>query len=305
LCVFCDSGDSIKVDGRPDGELILRARADEHAPEVARIDDNGRVRIVDSQPTDWGQDGWRKVSVTSRSDDGGIDEVTGWVKNVKLLDNCDGPAWTFACLPLGGWTPQAGGDQLFGPTQWAHDNWVGNYDGTRGLHGGLDFSAPNGTNQPLVWPGTGNGTVSNIEPYNRDGAPNIVIQYGFEYVVFSHRAASYVENNPEVRPGQTIGLSGASGNGYSHLHFGVTTNDYVHHNPLYDFSPELQARILSHAQGYVQEEAHGGPFNAYSMVYFDANATMPAGRSRIFWEDNCSWIGIAIRVWPSPITIYY
>ncbi len=293
LCVFCDSGDAVKVDGRVNGtpdQLIVRARPDENAPEIARIPDNHRVRIADSRPTDRGQDGWRKVSMTSRMADGGFDEITGWVPNIKLLDNCDGPQGTFTCLPAtGDIRPTLG----FGPNQWALDHCghpVGRqaygpnckYTDLRGLHNGLDFGVDPGNS--LVWMGTGDGTVVNNWP--ADAADNIEIQFdgqGVE-VIFGHTSSTYRGASvvgQKVKPGQTIGTSGGT-----HLHLGVR-NGRVFYNPLNYFASALQSQTVAVMDPYPE------PYNPYSMISFDADAvpddenfwtTCPPDSTGITWS---------------------
>jgi RHS repeat-associated protein len=293
LCVFCDSGDRVKVDARPDGVIFVYEQPDQNSRRIARLTDNSVVRVSNAS-RGRGLDGWRRV-VTGRFQ-------TGWVLNVRLLDNCDGPPGTFACLPIAGWAPQHGGDQGFGATRIAYRYCaagletaacIQTYRRLRGLHNGLDFTAQEGS--PLIWPGTSEGRVTTD---NRDAMPNIVVDYDDmgRRVIFGHRGDRYVWPDrgilSTVRPGQTIGESGSS-NGYPHLHFGVrypSGASYVHFNPLYYLTVELRGKIIGEMAPY----AMGYHQSPYSMISFDST------KGGSFWDSPpcCSYAGITFATEP-------
>jgi murein DD-endopeptidase MepM/ murein hydrolase activator NlpD len=289
LCVFCEPGDRVKVDARPERLADIYARPDPNSPRVDRVYDEQWVR-VSRWPTQGGQDEWQRVLTgNSRS---------GWILNRKLLDNCDGPPGTFGCLPIARWNSQADWNWGFGPSQFAYNNchpglFGGGdcpYNNLRGLHNGLDFVAPRSST--LIWPGTGDGrALFEPNPYPNDAAPNIVIEYGDRRVVFGHVTRNYPCDNhmSEVRSGQTIGESGES-NG-AHLHFGVRSGETVHYNPLYYFTSALQSQIVRSMGEYYRG------FNAYEMISFDAGAVddLPFAE-RNFWRLPCpDYRGIVFR----------
>ncbi len=288
LCVFCEPGDRVRVDARPDRITPIYARPDQNSLVVDRVQDNGWVRVSQWPTQGNGRDEWRRVlTVNSRS---------GWILNRKLLDNCEGPPGMFGCLPVAAWNSQANWNWGFGPSQFAYNNCAaglntpacrGTYFLLRGLHNGLDFVASTGST--LVWPGTGNGTVLD-NPYPNDAESNIVIEFGARRVLFGHRSASYVNPGAQVRPGQAIGESGR--NGGEHLHFGVRSGRTIHYNPLYYFTPALQDTIVRNMGAYYVPERGYGGFNAYSIISFDAAAAGGAS----FWDDCPDYTGIVFRV---------
>jgi RHS repeat-associated protein len=268
-CVFCDGG-RVKVDARPDNVTFIYARPDATSARVISVPDEERVRIL-PEPM---QNGWRKVTFLGQ---------VGWIENQKLLDNCDGPPGTFACLPVKSSLDWTGG---FGPNHFAcdtcgnpkseecdaHNNPLNNcqYCWLRGLHNGLDFGAP--ANSPLVWPGTGEGTVLD-NPYPGDAAVpnNIVIGFDGVDVLFGHVSIRYpgaiYAKEKVIRPGQTIGESGSD-----HLHLGVRSGN-VFYNPLGRFASALQQRIVAGMEPYP------AGYEAYSVVSFDED------QGGWFWED--------------------
>jgi hypothetical protein len=257
---------------------------------VGALYDLQTVRVLSEQQGTSDRDSWRKVEFVINPEEGIMG--TGWVSNLALLDNCEGGAGSFGCLPV---NYQAGGFvQGFGPTYtaWAtcHDNknfipsgikygdgeetGVGgcNYSHLRGLHNGLDFEAPDGS--ALVWVGTGNGRV--VTTGGTDGFPAILIEYGGKYVNYGHTAYATVEKDDIIRPGQTIGFVIA---GERHSHIGVRGGEgnSWFYNPLEYFTPDLQSRIVSTIgpSGYATED-NGVPVNwgPYSMKSFQKYTLM-------------------------------
>jgi RHS repeat-associated protein len=282
-CVFCNGGDAIRVDGRDangnSGVLVVRQQPNNNAPEVARIADNQRVQVGNALRVE-GPTEWRQVYVSLRQADGREGE-TGWVPNLKLLDNCSGdigPQSGFSCMPVAGSSSTYG----FGPSQFAYENAKVWYSGLRGLHNGLDFVVPAGTD--VVWMGTSNNVVLD-NPYPNDAASpaplrNIVIDYENKHVLFGHMSASYVEPGDSVRPGQTIGKSGSD-----HLHLGYR-KDHVFYNPLFYFSSDLQGLIVSRIEPYV------APYDYYSMFSFDNYGKKGELTALWFWDKCPSFKGI-------------
>ncbi len=94
-----------------------------------------------------------------------------------------------------------------------------------GLHPGIDFNINVGT--PIIASSDGVvtfiGKPSYIEPW-RGGIP-VVISHVENFTTFyAHLTKVFVEKGQSLKRGQLIGLSGASNNGYQHLHFGICKN---------------------------------------------------------------------------------
>ena len=105
--------------------------------------------------------------------------------------------------------------------------YVGNPYGARviygeGLHPGIDFDISVGT--PII--ASSDGVVIHIgEPDYKEswrGGISVVISHGEHFNTFyAHLTKTFVEKGQLIKRGQLIGLSGASNNGYAHLHFGI------------------------------------------------------------------------------------
>ncbi len=271
LCVFCDIGDSVKVyGGAPHTPVRVYEQPNEASRRITNLFDGDRVRIL-SRESGRGRDGWREVYIAGKVED---IFVTGWIKNIELLDNCDGPAGVFACLPTtGDIAPTYGfGPNMFAYNQCANGGACGDYWDLRGLHNGLDFGVDAGN--ILVWMGTGDGTVVNRWP--ADAPDNIEIEFEGQGVeaVFGHTSVQYPEaaEGRTVRSGQTIGESGGD-----HLHLGVR-NGRVFYNPIYYFTAALRAPIERTMEPYARH------YDAYSMIWYDADA-VPDGQ--YFWTEPC------------------
>jgi murein DD-endopeptidase MepM/ murein hydrolase activator NlpD len=299
LCVFCQMRDRVRVDARPKGELTVYAQPNENSHDISSVSDKGYIEIDSSLLGDW-RNGWRRVALLKGP---GVYSSKGWVRNNDLLDNC-GPQqyMVFGCMPLSGWTNQQ--FQGFGPSETAYINCgteagyglAGTsatcpYSRLRGLHNGLDFFAPSG--RPLVWAGSHSGQLKPRNTYPGDAVDNadygnIVIAFGSKDVLYGHVNANLIIESgkgTEVRPGQTIGLSG-----WNHLHFSIRKYS-SYYNPLNYFSSELAAQIHGKLGPYPN------PYNAYSMAAFSAaipnSDTWKERWTKSFWYAGSSKDGIA------------
>jgi hypothetical protein len=268
----------VKVDARPTGLLEIRNNPNSTKEILGYVPDNAVVQIYGETTIGSGRNAYRKIL---RFDPDSGKYIIGYVKNIKLLDNCTGSD-PFGCLPVpyNAWYQTYG----FGPNGYAelvcaHGKSDCPYRKLRGLHNGLDFSVPATT--PLIWAGT-QEAIYDGSPL--DAQPNIAFTYMGYTVIYGHRLANYLNNERQgvyrVRPGQTIGESGDPGNS-SHLHLGVRTKDTsVFINPQYLFSPLLRATISTHNMGSY-------PLGLSSMSMYSFDRIGPW-----FWDDPCDWTGI-------------
>ena len=89
-------------------------------------------------------------------------------------------------------------------------------------HPGIDFDISIGT--PII--ASSDGLVFYIgEPDSKErygGGIFVGISHGEHFsTLYGHLNKIFVENGQSLKRGQLIGLSGASNNGYAHLHFGI------------------------------------------------------------------------------------
>lgn len=96
-------------------------------------------------------------------------------------------------------------------------------DGTR-KHEGIDIFAPKGT--PAI--AAAGGTVNNVTNNNLGGKVVFFRPDGKDYTLYyAHLDSQLVQNGQTLKPGDTIGLVGNTGNARntpSHLHFGIYTS---------------------------------------------------------------------------------
>lgn len=224
----------------------------------------------------------------------------------------------FAYLPVQASPPgaiEAMGFSGFGPSTYALNNWMIEYEQTRGLHPGVDYLVPEGT--PLI--AVADGVIVAFDflhdpadhglalrpflpdKYRRgDGSrvlSNIVIGYG-------HVAASsaIVRVGQEVRAGEIIGSSGwpvfttdegtvimQRNNAHLHLEAHFVTDGTarlearVPLNPLLLFTPRLvawQARLATQRNG-VPYPSDGQPFGR--LGFFSVGA-FDTGPDSIVWD---------------------
>lgn len=91
-----------------------------------------------------------------------------------------------------------------------------------GRHPGIDFDIRIGT--PIIAPSDGVviwiGEPDSKERYG--GGIFVKIQHGDHFdTVYGHLSKVFVEEGQSLKRGQLIGLSGASNDGYAHLHFSI------------------------------------------------------------------------------------
>lgn len=224
----------------------------------------------------------------------------------------------FAYLPVQTSPPgeiDAMGFSGFGPTAYALDNWMIEYEQSRGLHPGVDYLVPEGT--PLI--AVADGVIVEFaflsDPADRalalrpflpdryqraDGSrvlSNIIIGYGHVSA-----GAPIVRTGQEVRAGEIIGSSGwpvftteegaviaQRNNAHLHLeaHFvtdGTAALDaHAPLNPLLLFTPRLvawQARLATQRNGpaYPSEGQPFGRLGFFSVGAFDT------GPESVVWD---------------------
>lgn len=91
-----------------------------------------------------------------------------------------------------------------------------------GRHPGIDFDLRIGT--PII--AASDGVITYIEEPDSDKSYGGGIFVGILHdkhfaTIYGHLTKVFIEKGQSIRRGQLIGLSGASNNGYPHLHFGV------------------------------------------------------------------------------------
>jgi murein DD-endopeptidase MepM/ murein hydrolase activator NlpD len=91
-----------------------------------------------------------------------------------------------------------------------------------GRHPGIDFDIRKGT--PII--AASNGEVIYVGEPGRDkphgGGIFVAVRHGDNFSsLYGHLEEVFVETGQLLKRGQLIGLSGASNNGYAHLHFGI------------------------------------------------------------------------------------
>lgn len=218
-------------------------------------------------------------------------------------------------------SPPAGIESIgfsgFGPTMYALDNWLYEYEQTRGMHTGIDYLVPDGT--PLI--AVADGLIVDFpflpDPADRglalrpflpakylreDGSrvlSNIVIGYGHV-----SDSASLVQVGQEVRAGEIIGSAGwpmltledgtvVAQRNNAHLHFeahfvtdGAARLDAgTPLNPLLLFTPRLvawQARLATQHNG-PPYPSDGQPFGRLGFFSVGAFSTGP---DSIVWDHH-------------------
>ena len=90
------------------------------------------------------------------------------------------------------------------------------------FHGGMDFTAPLGTEVYA----TGDGTISVVQSSQRGLGNHIVIDHGFGYTsTYAHLSGFNVRRGQKVRRGDVIGYVGNTGTSIAnHLHYEITLN---------------------------------------------------------------------------------
>jgi murein DD-endopeptidase MepM/ murein hydrolase activator NlpD len=159
----------------------------------------------------------------------------------------------------------------FGAITFARDNWGGNYTGTSGLHGGIDFGCSTGTSiRAGVW-GTLEGTSG-------DATPNVVVKVGDWYITYGHVTQSKTLAK-SITPDTVVGVVVDQGTN-THLHLSVRRKSGSGGR----FYNSLSFFPRSMVSGY-----DWGPYiageNAWSMRSFMPQSTTVAN----FWKDqtNC------------------
>ncbi len=121
---------------------------------------------------------------------------------------------------------------------------------TRKFHGGMDFTAPKGTEVHA----TGNGVVVKVERKRWGYGKNIVVDHGFGYQTrYAHLSEFKVRRGDKVTRGQVIGLVGSTGKSTApHLHYEVILNGNrqnpanYYYNDLSDEQYEEMIELSSH-----------------------------------------------------------
>jgi RHS repeat-associated protein len=290
LCVHCRLYEGVRFDARRDAGLY--STGDPQSSIVGKISDNQYVMVLGPVTSD----GWRQILVQT----GGQYPRAGWVRNIYLLDNCQGSARGFACIPVGNWS---GGVFGFGPNADAQSRCSAEhpencpYMRLRRLHNGVDFDAPIGS--PVIWPGARAAQPPYL-PDTGDGNPNfVVVSYEGFSITFSHLnrnvrddlLGSLPDSDRTLRPGQQIATTGNPGEGVvPHLHFGVR-NGPTFYNPVYSglapgFASFLLGDILAGMRPY--PEGH----SALHMLSFEAGSRY---WSLNFWRECPPYPGILFR----------
>lgn len=225
----------------------------------------------------------------------------------------------FTCLPVQT-TPPAGIEAMgfsgFGPTTYALDNWMYEYDASRGLHPGVDYLVPEGT--PLI--AVADGVIVEFpflhdpadrslalrpflpEKFRRDDGSrvlsNVIVGYGH----VSADSPPLVHAGQEVRAGEIIGNSGCPmfttdegsviaqrNNPHLHLEVHFVTDGRARLdaqtplNPLLFFTPRLvawQARLATQRNG-APYPSDGQPFGRLGFFSVGAFSYEPA---TIVWD---------------------
>ncbi len=118
----------------------------------------------------------------------------------------------------------------------------------RKWHGGVDFSAPTGTEIHV----SGDGVVESASRSGYGYGNKIIVDHGYGYkTVYAHLNSFDVRRGQKVKRGQVIGKVGNSGLSTSpHLHYEVIRNDRKV-NPIYyffnDLSPQEYEEIIASA----------------------------------------------------------
>ena len=119
----------------------------------------------------------------------------------------------------------------------------------RKFHGGVDFSAPTGTE--IYAPG--DGVVTKVIKSRRGYGNTIIIDHDFNYgTKYSHLSKFLVKKGDKVKRGQVIGHVGNTGKSTApHLHYEVHKNGKAV-NPIYyffnDLTPEEFELMLEYSQ---------------------------------------------------------
>lgn len=209
--------------------------------------------------------------------DGILQEITEFEanaqRNLVTLPNFNLPqldTYTFgsteAVIPFrAGGLAQAGGQHR--PSDHAHGAPRGGRN-----HAGIDFAVPVGT--PIV--SYVQGTVTNVQDFGGDG-PNERPNFGMTVEItapdgtrhlFADLSDARVTEGQQIAPGQDIGISGNTGNGSAHLHWGIYragTSGYGYDasiNP-YEYTAGLTQHMSAARPTQVQQTA-SGMANAYA-----------------------------------------
>lgn len=102
-------------------------------------------------------------------------------------------------------------------TQWfgEHPEWYARYD--MAGHNGIDYGVPVGTNVIAA-----SGGIADVYTDPTGYGLHIVVQNDAYRTLYAHLSKAMVRDGQEVKAGETIGLSGNTGNSTGpHLHFGL------------------------------------------------------------------------------------
>ncbi|MBO6515899.1 MAG: peptidoglycan DD-metalloendopeptidase family protein [Bacteroidia bacterium] len=121
---------------------------------------------------------------------------------------------------------------------------------TRKFHGGMDFTAPSGTEVHC----TGDGVVELVETKRWGYGKNIIVDHGFGYKTrYAHLSKFKVRKGDKVTRGQVIGLVGSTGKSTApHLHYEVIKGGNrqnpanYYYNDLTDEQYEEMIELSSH-----------------------------------------------------------
>jgi RHS repeat-associated protein len=280
LCTACRQGSVVTVGGTGGIGLAARAGPSLEAKILTRLPDGTRVVIAEDTPVPGSGLWWHSTYLSQFTGMFVINYGRVWLANQYLFDDPQplppnsgsslGTELRFTASPVSGVTYVQG----FGATQWACDVCGGGdgmgecpnlsytkgetecpYQGTRGLHNGLDLAVVNGT--PVYWTGNVSGMVVKVDKEYLDAVPNVVIEAGGYWVVFGHLSSRVVERNKVVTAGTQLGTTGES-----HLHLGVVSmGGGKYYNPLYFFDSDVAITFVGLMGPYFEGE---GPWSIKS-----------------------------------------
>jgi len=153
--------------------------------------------------------------------------------------------------------------EWYGNTQFAYEHRDDYYRQLQGLHDGVDFIVPMGTE--IRSPVTLEGKVISIDnvPYDYKAGPhNVLVDYGGFLVLYGHTSDKPAVNlGAKVKPGDLVAYSGTDGS-VEHLHLEVIKKDpqwkegdpnrrpgSVRTNPVPYFSPDVMQQLEGISSG--------------------------------------------------------
>jgi RHS repeat-associated protein len=283
LCTRCRRGSVVTVQSPQAGVTEINVRSSPSAADdsniVTTLSNGAQVVIAEDAPLAGGGFYWHSTYL-SRWLGGGIGINYGqvWIWNDALVDDPDDPGpnppppgpdldfgFKFTDWPV----PSPTFYQPFGPNLYAYCTAAleglsddekaakgcpscylslpNQYRNLHGLHNGVDFGAPDGTE--VKWTASAAGTVLSVSTFP-DALPNVVIEIGNYDVIFGHTsAAECVAAGTIVQYGDLIGKTTG---GQNHLHLGVVSKDNLYYflNPASAFAPNSDALGAEYAPGY-------------------------------------------------------